>query len=226
VSSGLGLEHFEGVLSKAAWHGHGAFSVVRRDGVLLARSPRVENKIGSMLADRNFQNVVSAADHGAVHQRSAVDGQDRFFVAQSLASYPLLAVASATEAEVLAAWRAEAAVIGGLAVLLDLLIAAGIWPAVRSLKTKLLRQRAEASEDRFRLLVEHAPDGVVLYDADRHVFLDANPQAEVLFGLPRAEIIKRGPQDLYAPAQPDRQPIQQTVAQNDDRALAGEQLRA
>jgi PAS domain S-box-containing protein/putative nucleotidyltransferase with HDIG domain len=135
-------------------------------------------------------------------------------------------VASATESEVLAPWLPEAAVIGGLAGLLDLLTAAGIWLGQWSLKdharlqaaeTQLLRRQAEASEDRFRLLVEHAPDAITILDADRQQFIAANAQAEALLGRPKEEILRIGPMDVCAPEQPygplSRQVIEADIRQ-------------
>ena len=81
-----------------------------------------------------------------------------------------------------------------------------------------------ASEERFRLLVENAPDAIMLYDADQFRFIDANPQAEVLFGCGREEIIKHGPEYFYAQEQPDKLPLSQSIAEHVRLTQAGQQL--
>ncbi len=90
------------------------------------------------------------------------------------------------------------------------------------------RKQAEetllASEERFRLLVETAPDAIMLYDADQHRLVDANPQAERLFGYAREEIVKHAPEFFYAPEQPDPRPFAQMFADNVKRVMAGEHL--
>ena len=49
------------------------------------------------------------------------------------------------------------------------------------------------SEERFRILVEKAPDAIVVYDLDRDRFMDANLHAELLFGCSRAELLRSAP---------------------------------
>lgn len=87
-----------------------------------------------------------------------------------------------------------------------------------------VKRALRAAEERLRLLVEHAPDAIVMYDVKARHFIEANPRAESLFGRPRAQILELGPQDFYATDQPDGQPAQQTVAQHDQEALAGKPL--
>ncbi|UCD23231.1 MAG: PAS domain S-box protein, partial [Gemmatimonadota bacterium] len=59
------------------------------------------------------------------------------------------------------------------------------------------------SEERFRTLVHHAPEAIVLWSLDTGKFVDANANAERLFGLVREELLELGPFDVSAPVQPD-----------------------
>jgi PAS domain S-box-containing protein len=90
------------------------------------------------------------------------------------------------------------------------------------------RRRAEeelrSSEERFRLLVEEAPDAILLYDVEQDHLIAANKAAERLFGCVREEILKHGQRHFYAPEQPDSQPVVQSFAEHNAGALAGGEL--
>ncbi len=79
-----------------------------------------------------------------------------------------------------------------------------------------LSEQAEAlqqSEERFRLLVERAPEAIVIYDVDEGRFVDLNPRAVQMFGRSKDELLELGPADVS----PERQPDGSLSA---DRALA------
>ncbi len=89
------------------------------------------------------------------------------------------------------------------------------------------RKRAEEvlrmSEARFRALVEHAPEAITMLDVDTGLYVDANPMAEALHGLPRDQLIgKLGPADLSPEIQLDGRPSSEAAPDYLSRALAGE----
>lgn len=88
------------------------------------------------------------------------------------------------------------------------------------------RLQAEAdlreSEERFRLLVEQAPDAILLFDVDENRIVQANAQAENLLGYPREELLKLNPFQLYIPVQPDGKEAETTVRGNVAKILEGE----
>ena len=88
------------------------------------------------------------------------------------------------------------------------------------------RRKAEellrASEERFRMLIEEAPDAILLFDADRDRLTAANKAAERLFGVPREEILDVGPQRFYAPEQPDGRPAIQSLSEAQQARPCGE----
>ncbi len=55
---------------------------------------------------------------------------------------------------------------------------------------------------RFRTLIKHAPEAIVVLDPNKKMFVDANKHAEKLFGYPLEELCKLGPLDLSPHAQP------------------------
>jgi len=88
------------------------------------------------------------------------------------------------------------------------------------------QKRAETalreSEERFRRLIEHAPEGLVLLDVATRKFVYANAAAERLFGMSREELAAVGPVDVSPPVQPDGRPSAEKAAEVIGRALAGE----
>jgi PAS domain S-box-containing protein len=101
-------------------------------------------------------------------------------------------------------------------------------PAIQSVFYDITdRKRAEAglsaSEQRFRALVEYAPEAITMLDVDTGLYLDANPMAEALHGLPRDELIgKLGPAGLSPKIQVDGRPSAEAAPDYLSRALAGE----
>ncbi|MHC5023251.1 MAG: PAS domain-containing sensor histidine kinase [Planctomycetota bacterium] len=59
------------------------------------------------------------------------------------------------------------------------------------------------SEERYRTLVEHAPEAIVVLDVEAGHFVDANKNAEQLFGRTRDELLRSSPAQLSPPRQPD-----------------------
>lgn len=60
-------------------------------------------------------------------------------------------------------------------------------------------RRLAESEERYRILVEHAPEAIVVLDLDTGRFVDANAEAERLFGLGREALYGLGPSDVSPP---------------------------
>ncbi|MGH8137920.1 MAG: EAL domain-containing protein [Steroidobacteraceae bacterium] len=89
-----------------------------------------------------------------------------------------------------------------------------------------LRQSEQAmreSEARYRLLVNHAPEAIVVFDADAGRYVDANENAERFFGLERSRLLEVGPVDLSPYLQPDGERSAVRAREYFQRALDGEQ---
>lgn len=119
-------------------------------------------------------------------------------------------------------WERDQGLIIGLGIFLlaqTLLIAA-------LLVNRRLRRLSELwlkeSESRFRVLVEHAPDAIVVYDTDLGRFVDANTRAEDLFGCSREELLSQGPEAFYPASQFPGSTVSEGVRPAIMRALAGE----
>jgi two-component system sensor histidine kinase/response regulator len=91
-------------------------------------------------------------------------------------------------------------------------------------RLRLAEASSRESEARFRVLVENAPEAIVVYDAHSKCIVDANKKAEHLFGCDRAFLLAGGPERFYASEQPDGLPARETIGSHTARSLAGEEL--
>jgi PAS domain S-box-containing protein len=81
------------------------------------------------------------------------------------------------------------------------------------------------SELRYRTLVEHAPEAIVVLDLDQGHFVDMNEKAERLFGMSREELLRVWPAELSPPFQADGRPSSEAVRAELEKALRHETPR-
>ena len=84
---------------------------------------------------------------------------------------------------------------------------------ILTLRSNLNRSSAalQASERRFRMLIEQAPEGIVVFDAATSQVVDANAALERLFGCDRNELLQGGLERFYTMEQPDGRPAQDSM---------------
>ena len=78
------------------------------------------------------------------------------------------------------------------------------------------------SEDRFRRLVENAPEAITILDIQSGRLVQTNSAAERLFKLSAAELLKVGPLDMSPELQPDGESSRKKGADYIARAISGE----
>ncbi|HKP57636.1 MAG TPA: PAS domain S-box protein [Polyangiales bacterium] len=98
-------------------------------------------------------------------------------------------------------------------------IAARVGDGLRTWRTQ---EEMRQSEERFRLLVEHAPEAIVILDVDTAKFMHVNSKACELFGLSREQLLQKGPLDLSPPLQPDGRTSAEHAQMRIAATLAGE----
>jgi PAS domain S-box-containing protein len=91
-------------------------------------------------------------------------------------------------------------------------------------RTQLLEQETQRAQDNavlYRTLFERAPEALIIYDVDSQAWVDANPTASVLTGYALNTLLALPPLLIYADVQPDGLGAVQSLAQNNEYALAG-----
>ena len=86
---------------------------------------------------------------------------------------------------------------------------------------KAAAEALRASEARYRTLVEHAPEAIVVLDAEHGRFIDVNDNALALFECRRHELLETHPAEVSPPQQPDGRDSMAAARQYIQQALDG-----
>jgi PAS domain S-box-containing protein len=87
---------------------------------------------------------------------------------------------------------------------------------------KRVEEALRLSEARYRTQIEHAPEAIIVLDADRNRFIDANQNAERLYGHSREGLLQLDPVTLSPEYQPDGQPSFDAARTYIQAAMRGE----
>lgn len=97
---------------------------------------------------------------------------------------------------------------------------------VISLRDVTGRREAESAlrenEERYRTLVENAPEAIIVFDVESNKFIDVNDKACSLFNLSKQRLLTVGPEAISPKMQPDGTPSFGVRRGNIERALNGE----
>ena len=78
------------------------------------------------------------------------------------------------------------------------------------------------SEERYRALVENAPEALVVMDVNKQAFVSVSESATKLFKMSREELLKIGPVAVSPEYQPDGRLSSEAAMQNIQKAIDGE----
>ncbi len=230
------IERFERLYQTIDVGDGGFITLLSLDGVVITRVPDPMRAKGRKFFNEDIAQAVRSGGRFDAWAASPVTGERVLVSAAAVRGFPLFVTAGATEGAVLAPWRDEAWLIGLRTLLTSAavlaLIALAAWGLAR-------RERAmERSEKRFRAMIEHSADGMLLTRPKAGGILYVSPTFERLTGYRFDEV--RGKQyiDLIhpehqraleaparrdlAPARQGRHPGSAHTAQGRFLALGGE----
>ncbi|MDM0113994.1 PAS domain-containing protein [Variovorax sp. J22R133] len=158
-------------------------SLLRRDGMLLARQPSADASLGKRLPLSDELLAAQAGGAGPVRTVSPIDGVERFGSLQAVPDYPLVVAITRDVSAALAPWREEA-----ISSAVRTLALAGLAAALLALATRQLRRidttrrSLEAARERFALAVSGADVGIWDWDhASNRMF--GSPRTRELLGM-------------------------------------------
>lgn len=202
VTAGIVLDRVAAPLEAQRQKPGGSITLLRLDGTTLLRTPNPQDSFGKSIAKApDFLEQLSVHDQGVYRVHGAFDGVERVVAFGRLRQYPVIVAVTASLDDVLAPWWLQT---GRMLALMLLVSAAAVWLAARFMGAeRRARSELQRSEKRFRRLVEMAPDAIVVRDYAAGRIVDANPQAEKLFGCSREELLQGDLDRFYADVQPD-----------------------
>jgi diguanylate cyclase (GGDEF)-like protein/PAS domain S-box-containing protein len=155
VSASTHLGYFEDLLRATALGDGYAATLMRQDGILLARYPAA-GTIGALVPASVLKKVADAKS-GVSRAVSPIDHQPRIAAAYRLSQYPLTIVVTQNEQAAFAPWRRTALAMGLVAALIIALVIIAAYLMARSWKQldRLSAARADLAEsDKVRALAE------------------------------------------------------------------------
>lgn len=223
VTAAIQFERIARPLEEMRQKPNGSVTLIKTNGVTLFRTPAIEGSIGKNIAQApDFIEHLNAKERGVYRVKGAFDGVERMIGHARLASYPVIIAVTASVDDALAPWRRE------LYQLLAFVFAVSgfaLFFSHRSMRTaRLAQQKLADSEQRFRTLIEHAPDAILVFDADERRIVDANPMAEKLFERTRGELLSGGVERFYEPIQPGGLSAAESIRDTQERCFRGESV--
>jgi hypothetical protein len=146
--AGVLMSYFENLYKTVVNNENTAISLLRSDGMLLARYPEEIASIGKIF-DRGSaagRLRASGTDNDMTLQTSRIHGTQSVIAAHALAHYPMLVTVSTKASSVLAAWREQAAYLVAAAGLLELVLAGVGVLTIRQLRGQRMLADARAAQ--------------------------------------------------------------------------------
>jgi diguanylate cyclase (GGDEF)-like protein len=183
-------ETYERFLESMALGPGSSITIFHHDGTLLARYPRVEGLIGKRY---QIGGLLAAPTRIGARQTafltSPIDNIARLVAAAPVSRFPILAVATKTEAAALADWYAQTWLLSITAALVTMVIAGMIAVVVRQIvrQNRDAKLRLEAEKQRVDTALGNMAQGLMLYDAEARLVM-FNQRFIDLLGLSDAMI--------------------------------------
>jgi diguanylate cyclase (GGDEF)-like protein len=144
---GVLMSYFEDLYKTVTNNEGTTIALLRKDGMLLARYPHLDESIGKYFFQGGVTGRLAAngADREVMVSISRIDGKERVIAGHTVARYPMVVAVSATVSSVLAPWRKQAAYMIATAIILELVVAAVGMLMLRQFRDQRLLAEAHAA---------------------------------------------------------------------------------
>src|SRR5947209_99394 len=132
ILGAIDLGHFEHLYKSLQLGEGGGVSLWRRDGMLLARYPRIEG-VGKRFPIKSFDGMLDKADFGTYETERSLDGPSRLVATAAAKDFPIIINVTRTFDQILADWRKAALTILGIATVAAVAAAFALWTLMRQL---------------------------------------------------------------------------------------------
>jgi signal transduction histidine kinase len=132
VLGAIDISYFENLYRSLRLGEGGGVSLWRRDGMLIARYPRIPS-IGHHFPIKSFDGMLDKADFGIYETERSLDGPARLVATAVAKDFPIVVNVTRTFGQILADWRKAALTILGIATVAAVAAAFAIWTLVRQL---------------------------------------------------------------------------------------------
>ncbi|MFC0238951.1 bifunctional diguanylate cyclase/phosphodiesterase [Rhodopseudomonas telluris] len=192
VSRSLTPSYIEHFLASVSLGGDSAISIHHRNGVLMARYPHADDKIGHNVRAGAIERARLFEANINAQLTSPIDGRDRLVSSHALRGLPIVVVTATTTDEALAAWRKQTRLLIGAAAVSALVVAVILLLIVRQVSKQHEATQVKLAVDKQRLntAINNMSQGLLLFDAQARLVV-CNQRYIEMYGL-SPEIVKPG----------------------------------
>ncbi len=185
ILGAISLQYFENFFGVASLGKGASISLVRDDGMLMARFPQI-GPLGALTGGA----AKRALEAGGLLREVSADHGSMLRSAQALPNYPLSILVTQTEANVLGDWRRTARILLGMSAALVTAIVVAARMVAHWWRVRERAARAAATETanlRFDTVLTNMKQGVALFDREGRIVIHNHRYAD-LYGVSSEEM--------------------------------------
>jgi diguanylate cyclase (GGDEF)-like protein/PAS domain S-box-containing protein len=183
VYVGIDPAYFTGFYQKSDLGENGVVTLVRTDGVTLARRAGQQGTFGQDMSGSTLMAEQAKRPSGTFFSRGKLEGVPRFYSYRTLQDFPLIVALGTSQAETLREFeqrRRNYYVVASIATAFALVFT--VVSLLLLLRQRYARDRLRESQEQFEQLAHHIPEAFWITDAARDELIYVSPAYEQVSG--------------------------------------------